>query len=170
MQKIDCYRMEHPQYGVLRVLETEQGAYFYLKDVLRIFGKNAREAFSIIANSEGELLEFGITLAPEKAEDNFISDEELGIAALRALNINTDEIFIDKTLLQDFEVKLSDSQKLATKWIHDFVENVLTNGMTTSEYKGLGVVYVCDYQWFVANDIRYNSEGLVINEQVIIGY
>lgn len=162
---MNCYLFRHPHFGKLRMVEKDGEFFYYLLDVMKIFSKRGSETFQIIANSEGEVVEFYFMMAPPvKFVTNFFTDEELEYRRKRRTkNINTDKIFIDEQLLRDMETCKNDTERLAAKWINGYIKKVLSSDVSFIWHKAKGVVDCGDYGLLNPMDIRNTKYGLFIN-------
>lgn len=153
----------HPQYGRLRVINTVDGLFYYLRDVMRIYGKSGKNVFETIADSNGRVAEFMIVMAPkgkDQKRESFLADDEMGFCGRRQKNCNAFPVFIDAETLHDLEQGLNAEQKLGKRWIHEFVEPVLADTALVDQYCSLGVDYVsCPPPTFAPMDIRYSDYG-----------
>lgn len=164
-----AFDFTHPQYGRLRVISTTEGLFFYLQDVMRIYGKSGRDVLETIADSGGRVAEFIVVMAPKdkkQKRESFLTDEETYGRMHRKKNEMICPIFIDAETLHDMEWGLSAEQKLGKRWIHEFVEPILADTKLAEQYRSLGVVDLsCPPPTLAPLDIRYCKVlGLRINQ------
>lgn len=169
MMEVKAYEFSHPAYGRLRVVKTEEGIFYNLEDVMCLYEKSGREAFEVIADSEGQIVGFEMNLVPEeKGELNFITDRELGYSGKRKKNVRTIRYFIDEVMLHDLETNLTTELKLVRKWIHGFVEKVLAKYDLAELNRGKGVLSIERIPELQEPlDIAFCEYGLWINSQHI---
>lgn len=53
--EVKAYVFKHPSYRRLRVVKTEEGIFYNLKDAMCLYEKCASEVFQMIADSKGRL-------------------------------------------------------------------------------------------------------------------
>ena len=167
MMEVKAYVFKHPSYRRLRVVKTEEGIFYNLKDAMCLYEKSASEVFQMIADSEGQIVGFKMNLAPEeKGELNFVTDRELGYVGKRKKNVHTTQYFIDEVMLDDLETELNIEQKLIKKWIHGFVEKVLAKYDLAELNRGKGVLSIERIPELQEPlDIAFTHCGLRINDQ-----
>lgn len=170
MMEVKAYVFSHPAYGRLRVVKTEEGIFYNLKDVMHLYEKEESQIFEVIADSEGQIVGFKMNLAPEeKGELNFVGDRELGYAGKRKKNVRTTQYFIDEVMLHDLETNLTTELKLVRKWIHGFVEKVLAKYDLAELNWGKGVLSIERIPELQEPlDIALTYCGLRINDQYFI--
>lgn len=160
-----CFEFWHSQYEDLRIVELRGKQYYCLHDVARIFDKSAASLFNTIANSEGEVKEFFLTVG----NGCVFSDGE--VAPVKVEGNDTVDIwvaFVDETLLKDIEANPTNAQRLASKWIHGYVQKLLDVTRMAENFECKGVFECYDTDFAKAVDIRLTDEGLIINEVKII--
>lgn len=167
MMEVKAYVFSHPSYRRLRVVKTEEGIFYNLYDVMHLYEKSGREAFEVIADSEGQIVGFEMNLVPEeKGELNFITDRELGYSGKRKKNVHTTQYFIDEVMLHDLETELDIEEKLIKKWVHGFVEKVLAKYDLAELNRGKGVLSIERIPELQEPlDIALTYCGLRINDQ-----
>lgn len=167
MMEVKAYVFKHPSYRRLRVVKTEEGIFYNLKDAMCLYEKSASEVFQMIADSEGQIVGFKMNLAPEeKGELNFVGDRELGYVGKRKKNVHTTQYFIDEVMLHDLETEQNIEQKLIKKWIHGFVEKVLAKYDLAELNRGKGVLSIERIPELQEPlDIAFTYCGLRINDQ-----
>lgn len=163
-----AFSFVHPQYGRLRVISSSEGLFYYLRDVIRIYGKSGKQVFETLADSNGRIAQFMIVMAPydkKLVRSNFLTDKEMGWRARGKKNKSACEFFIDWETLADLELQLDVDGKWGKRWIHEFVEPVLTDVHLAEQHRGLGVV---DISFLPPTldpiNVRYNEYlGFAIN-------
>lgn len=167
--EVKAYVSSHPSYRRLRVVKTEEGIFYNLKDIMHLYEKEESQIFEVIADSEGQIAGFYMNLAPEeKGELNFVTDRELGYSGKRKKNVRTTQYFIDEVMLHDLETNLTTELKLVRKWIHGFVEKVLAKYDLAEQNRGkglLGIERIPELQEPL--DIAFGEYGLWINGQYL---
>lgn len=169
MMEVKAYVFSHPSYRRLRVVKTEEGIFYNLKDVMHLYEKEESQIFEVIADSEGQIVGFKMNLAPEeKGELNFVTDRELGYKGKRQKNVRTTQYFIDEVMLHDLETELTTELKLVRKWIHGFVEKVLAKYDLAELNRGKGVLSIERIPELQEPlDIAFTHYGLWINGQYL---
>lgn len=160
-----CYEFWHSQYEDLRIIDLRGKLYYCLHDVARIFGKSAASLFDTIANSEGEVKEFFLVVG----EGGVFADGEVAPVRVEPKGkVGVWVACVDATLLKDIEVNPTNSQKLASKWIHGHVEKMMEVSKLAEGFECGGVFECYDTDFAKAVDIRLTEEGLIINELKIV--
>lgn len=144
-----AFVFEHPHYEDLRVIDTVEGLFYDLCDIIHVYGKSGKDVFETIADSKGRVAEFLI----------------VGKYPRSKKTVNLTRIFVDAETLHDLEVGLNADQKLGKRWIHEFVEPIMQDAQLAEQYLSKDVVDVsCAPPTLAPMDIRYRQGiGLYIN-------
>ena len=162
------YYFEHPQYGKMRVLEAGGKLFFNMSDLQRVFGKTPENLYQIVADSEGEVRNFNIIMAPKTATDlrSFFRDAEMMVSCHRKKNVSVDYNFCDEVMVTDMVNPQKCGDKLVAKWLLGFIKCCLEDKTYVHCYAADGVFLLSDNTEFTPIDVRFNGRILKINDQI----
>jgi len=161
----------HPQYGGLRVVDTDYGLFFCIDDLVAITGIGRDKLFTVLADTEGNVFEFhvveDIKKVPKKLESRLFFAEAFGDGekvVRKNRKAQRDMIFIDSQVVRDMTVGISDDSecKLFYKWVKNFIQPMMKEDRLCSHECLLMVDAYCD-PYEKPMDIRYAADGLYIN-------
>lgn len=161
------YLFRHPQYGVLRVINTPCGVFYSLEDIMRHYKKSGREVFEAIADSTGMVISCTVKeVAHSKVVIPFLFHEELGEHT--DLKNNTPwerrEMFIDMQLVKDLETTLTPEAKLVYRWVHHFVEFIMKLPLCSERYACDGKLKITFSPFGSPMSVIYGEKGLIVND------
>lgn len=168
MNVIKSYYFEHPQYGKMRVLTAGGKTFFCMRDLQRVFDKTPEDLYQIVADSEGEVRNFNIVMAPKGATDckTFFRDAEMMVSCHRKKNVSVDYNFCDEVMVIDMVNPQKRGDKLVAKWLLDFIKCRLKDKMYVHCYAADGVYLLSDNSEVTPIDVRFNGRILTINDQI----
>ena len=168
----NAYVFYHPQYGGLRVVNSDEGLFFCLEDVVAITDIGRDTLFPVLADTEGKVVEMCVEVqtksVPKDFKQRLFFSEFFG---------NTDKvkrrgkiawrcmIFVDSQMLRDMTVGCSQDpeRKLFYKWVKDFILPVMVDEDRSWHYECVMMKRVCYDLLEKPMDIRYAVDGLYIN-------
>ncbi len=125
----------------MRVLTAGGKVFFNMSDLQRVFDKTPEDLYQIVADSEGEVRNFNIVMAPKGATDckTFFLDVEMMVSCQRKKNVAVDYNFCDEVMVTDMVNPQKRGDKLVAKWLLDFIKSRLKNKMYVHCYAADGV-------------------------------
>lgn len=169
-----AYYFEHPCYGRLRAINTADGIFFSLDDLVHIIDIKSKKLFSILADTDGRVVDFSVVERIGKdVEDAFLLreldvDENYKPIAKKGSKVSHQLIFVDRQMMGGMMMDGNPWMKLLFKWVDDFILPVMHDPQRSCDHACQSVQYVM-YSFYlhpIAIDLRY--DGLYINDRFII--
>ena len=173
MNNGQAFLFKHPIYGQLRVIDTVNGVFFCLQDLVAIIAIERSELFQILADSEGRVVEFSVMERIDKKSKKFTflyddqRDDEGNIIPKSTSKISRQMIFVDAQLVADMKMDNNPWMKFFHKWIKGFIMPVLQTPEARADYfcKQVGYAMYALYLRPIAIDLR--NDGLYINNHYV---
>ena len=152
----------------MRVLTAGGKTFCCMSDLQRVLDKTPEELYQIVADSEGEVRNFNIVMAPKGATDckTFFRDVEMMVSCHRKKNVAVDYNFCDEVMVTDMVNPQKRGDKLIAKWLLGFIKDSLNNKMFVHCYCASGVFLLSDNTEVTPIDVRFNGRILTINDQI----
>lgn len=172
----EAYVFHHPQYGGLRVINTDNGLFFCIEDLVAITDIGRDKLFPVLADTEGSVEEFYVIehtkRTPKDNERRVFFSEAFGNAVKVHRSHSVAErnmIFVDSLVVRDMTIGCSNDPecKLFYKWIKYFILPKMGKNGGSWKY-ACHLVKVANYlSDDKPTDIRYTADGLYINDMRI---
>ena len=169
----NAYVFFHPQYGGLRVVNSDEGLFFCLEDVVAITDIGRDSLFPVLADTEGKVVEMCVEVqtksVPKDFKQRLFFGEFFGNAdkvkrrgkiAWRCM------IFVDSQMVRDMTIGCSKDpeRKLFYKWVKDFIQPVIEDKESRWRHECVMMKRVSYDPLDKPIDIRYAADGLYIND------
>ena len=167
-----AYAFFHPQYGGLRVINTDEGLFFCIKDLVAITDISRDKLFPVLADTEGRVEEFYVAEITKNAQNGYkgrvffgeaFGDAEKELQSHR--KVERTMIFVDSQVMRDMTIGCSNNpeRKLFYKWIKSFILPIMGDKSSSWCYACFLVEDAFCLPLEKPMDIRYTADGLYIN-------
>ncbi len=167
-----AYVFYHPQYGGLRVVNTDEGVFFCIEDLVTITDIGRDTLFPVLADTEGKVVEMYFEEQTKKVPKAFKQRLFFGEYFGNADKVNRNSrlawrsmIFVDSQMVRDMTIGCSKDpeRKLFYKWVKDFILPVMKDKDRCWDYECVMMERARYDPLKNPMDIRYAIDGLYIN-------
>lgn len=168
-----AYVFHHPQYGGLRVIDTDDGLFFCIKDLVDFTDISGNKLFQVLADTEGSVEEFHVTESTKKVPKGYKGRVFFGDAEKVDCSHRKTEsamIFVDFQVVRDMTIGCSNEpeRKLFYKWVKNFIQPRMEDENYRWQFSCLLVEETYYHPLEEPMDIRYAADGLYINSHFIV--
>lgn len=169
-----AYYFEHPCYGRLRVINTADGIFFSLEDIIHITDISSLPLFDVLADTDGRVVEFSVMEhIGKEVEKSFLyvdldRDKDFKPIAKKGSKVSHQLIFVDRQMMEGMKKDNNPDLKLFFKWVDDFILPVMRNPQCSCDHVCQGVQYAMYSFYLHPIAIDYRHDGLYINNHFII--